>query len=1165
MRCFRPNSGDSDDNFIIRLYELIPLEGKEMFGYFLALRAITQKPLEYFLEHQEMLGIFIDLDEPMNVEQEAVYEDADYSNLMNLVTHINETQESLSLKNSVISIFFLRFLQHGKYFQKHVPERRANDRKLDPKEKFILKLINHLIAVQCFNHQQVTELAIIKKQYKWEVIGASLHPSLSLVNHSCEPNTFNFNINQTSILIANRHIHQGEEITMSYDGVDYRTMKREQREYRLLKNYMFQCECRACVEKWGLKDQIPDELARIPNFEQERCFVVRFGDKKDICDEINGARWMADYGIASNTFTVAQEALDHLSLCLTKHVVKPHLHFVEASEMAELFAINQYCRMPVEIVDEEEEKEKKAEVYDCEMEVDQYSKKKKSDVQNPVIEKASEPDGTSKLIKSFENSSETNGLATHQKERSPTLRMFASLNDEDVNGKGPRKKSVLDRIEDKFNPEARSNKQTKSVNDKAKRELADSMRRFSKREEMAERMSAFQPKKLLPKSWIDKDKPPPKEMKEESPPVKENVDNNIIEDESKAEKQNKNSVIYEFLDTIKDKVSGVKEIKTDEQINDEISKMIENHRKKIREERNARKNKENRPHKLPLEPQYENLETKNTECKREIVKREEKLTKMIESSNERDKLLKARESEIQILREKTKRMLEEAKRKNDEFEDVEKNFFKSSSKSVITDKSEPKKSVKKGKSGQKSSKSMMKQEIKSKAPSSDDDKDLLAFLRQSHKKKGNIYDFIDPSKPKSFDPPIVRVNGSDLQSDRNNNISANCLNLTELKDNIPITFKDQTASCQKVKGAKTISNKKNFIEDRWEDIKKKEAEEEKNKKIEEVKKLETERLKKIQAKEEEAELSSAESMAEEVVLKSSSVNDDSEFEQITVNGKHWAAQLEETINSIEQISRPKNVEEKVVIQKSSSSETRMTNSISPVQRKEKSLTPQPPSSDDTDMRHYSHRWSDRNTLSPSPCPEERKVTRLRKRGRYSMRNISVDSDSDDNAPLPVALPVPLPKRMTTVEKPPRPGRLSRRKSLSEDCLKTSKKSDVDAFGLPKISIHNKRSVSLIRDSFASPKEIKENPEKIEGKKRSITKETRTSNASEFKNKFEAGSVSNLTLINRSATPYKPPKVDKCHLNKVKNKFSDTSEKLPFPNYKPIPPKPSCKPPPPPPL
>ena len=78
---------------------------------------------------------------------------------------------------------------------------------------------------------------------------------------------------------------------------------------------------------------------------------------------------------------------------------------------------------------------------------------------------------------------------------------------------------------------------------------------------------------------------------------------------------------------------------------------------------------------------------------------------MIESSNERDKLLKARETEIQRLREKTKKMLEDAKKKDDEFEDAEKNFFKNSFKSVISDKSESKKNVKKGKSGQKTIKS----------------------------------------------------------------------------------------------------------------------------------------------------------------------------------------------------------------------------------------------------------------------------------------------------------------------------------------------------------------------------------------------------------------------------------------------------------------------------
>ena len=59
----------------MRLYELIPLEGKEMFGYFLALRAITQKPLKYFLDEKEVFENFFDLDEPLEVSVEKVYED----------------------------------------------------------------------------------------------------------------------------------------------------------------------------------------------------------------------------------------------------------------------------------------------------------------------------------------------------------------------------------------------------------------------------------------------------------------------------------------------------------------------------------------------------------------------------------------------------------------------------------------------------------------------------------------------------------------------------------------------------------------------------------------------------------------------------------------------------------------------------------------------------------------------------------------------------------------------------------------------------------------------------------------------------------------------------------------------------------------------------------
>ena len=101
----------------------------------------------------------------------------------------------------------------------------------------------------------MTELAVVKTEYKWEVIGSSLHPTVALVNHSCDPNTFRsntisklilhqkyirFNMNQTSLLIASRHVSAGEEVTMSYEAVDWRTVALQQREYRLLKHYMFQ-------------------------------------------------------------------------------------------------------------------------------------------------------------------------------------------------------------------------------------------------------------------------------------------------------------------------------------------------------------------------------------------------------------------------------------------------------------------------------------------------------------------------------------------------------------------------------------------------------------------------------------------------------------------------------------------------------------------------------------------------------------------------------------------------------------------------------------------------------------------------------------------------------------------------------------------------------------
>ena len=1108
----------------MRLYELIPLEGKDMFGYFLALRAITQKPLEYFLEHREMLDIFIDQEEPLNIDEEVVYKDDDYRTLMNLVTHINDTQKSLSLKNSVIAVFFLRFLQHGKYFQHHVPERKTSDKTLHPAEQLILKILNHLIAVQCYNSQQVTELAVVKSQYKWETIGASLHPSLALVNHSCDANTFRFNMNQTSILIANRHISQGEEITMTYSGVDYKTMKLQQREYQLLKNYLFQCECRACVERWPLKDALPDELARIPNFEQERCFVVRHGDKKDICDEISGARWMADFGISSNTFTVAQEALDHLSVCLNKHVVKPHLHFVEATELAEMFAINQYCRMPLEITEEKEDQGE--EVMDCDEEVGDYKIKSKENPKKSHANGESEDklEGTNKLIKSFENSQVSNGNNNSStREKSPTLRMFASLNEDD-NGKGPRKKSVLDRIEDKIRPATEDSSFNK---ERSKRELADSMRRIPKKEEMADRLSAFQPKNLLPKSWIS---PVKEKTKDEKKIPEEPSEKPSVIEETK-------SVLKNVVETVKEAVSSApsRSTKTDDEINDEVAKMIEAHRKKIRDERNKRKQNINNQVPLVISDKVEVLDQKDSECKREIYKREDKLNKMMESSNERERMLKERELEIQKLREKTRRMLEEARKKSEEFQTVEKSFISATDQNHNLIDPHVEKQSRRKKGGHKSSRAPEHKNKTADSHDADDDKDLLAFLRQSHKKKTNIYDFLSnppPSSPGTHDQSShdnLKLNPSSTQ----NLIDESMKQLESAAQSIKSIssgVQSMQSRQRRIHDAQSILPRRPHVEDRWEEMKKEEVKKQEEKQVNGHNKSPA--LTQPQPKHNHniigLNTTNNHQMNDHTTTVKPPVIETNDLDQILVNGKHWATQLEESIETLEnKCSGQSDMSNEIVVNKSD----------------ERSETPL----DTCDTRHYSQRWSEeRFTLSPSPGKEFSRSPSRSPRLRKSTKLLK----NQDSPPSRVA------------DKPPRPGRLSRRKSLSDDCL-IKKKHDTDAFGLPRISNKRERSVSLIRDSFTSKKDTKLDHVESEGRQRTISKETRTSNASEFKAKFETGSVSNLSIISRSASPYKPPKVDKTHLSKVKNKFSDENTKLPFPNYKPIPPKPKCKPPPPP--
>ena len=267
----------------------------------------------------------------------------------------------------------------------------------------------------------------------------------------------------------------------------------------------------ACEDSWPLREKIPDLLARIPNFEQERCFVVRHGDKKDMCDEINGARWMADFGLTTDNFDVAQEALDALCKSLTTHVRKPHIHFVEASEMVEKLIVSNYVGFTMtELALIEKEvviKQAKVQPKPTSDPFKQSSKlatkiiRSHVNGQNVNIEENSENSqeamqqeenlpSASKLIKAFQEPKEkSSSPALPARERSPTLRLFSSTD----SGQG--KKSVLKRFDDsKLKAKAVSSQALQEAK-KAKRGIVESMRQNPTKD----RMAAFQPhlKKVL--------------------------------------------------------------------------------------------------------------------------------------------------------------------------------------------------------------------------------------------------------------------------------------------------------------------------------------------------------------------------------------------------------------------------------------------------------------------------------------------------------------------------------------------------------------------------------------------------------------------------------------------------------------------------------------------
>ncbi|CAL5414457.1 unnamed protein product [Camellia sinensis] len=116
-------------------------------------------------------------------------------------------------------------------------------------------------------------------------LGTGLYPIISIINHSCLPNSVLVFEGRVAVIRAVQHIPKGTEVSISYIETAGSTMTRQK---ALKEQYFFSCACLHCI-----KVGQPDDIQESAILEGYRCkdngcdgFLLRdFGDKGFICHQ----------------------------------------------------------------------------------------------------------------------------------------------------------------------------------------------------------------------------------------------------------------------------------------------------------------------------------------------------------------------------------------------------------------------------------------------------------------------------------------------------------------------------------------------------------------------------------------------------------------------------------------------------------------------------------------------------------------------------------------------------------------------------------------------------------------------------------------------------------------------------------------------------------------
>jgi len=114
----------------------------------------------------------------------------------------------------------------------------VSKRNMIPVAAIFLKLICSISNVSNFQNFNADYENIFSELLK---IGSVLHLGCGLINHSCDPNTYQISYGTTSVFRAKRPVKKGEQLTHSYWSA-LMEFPRLERQKKILGSFKFECK-----------------------------------------------------------------------------------------------------------------------------------------------------------------------------------------------------------------------------------------------------------------------------------------------------------------------------------------------------------------------------------------------------------------------------------------------------------------------------------------------------------------------------------------------------------------------------------------------------------------------------------------------------------------------------------------------------------------------------------------------------------------------------------------------------------------------------------------------------------------------------------------------------------------------------------------------------------